>query len=175
MFSLRFTIILFIVLGVPFLIRYKYKEKYEPFPAILLPSGAYRASVASNEFRVNYTDLVAQKEDGSWDVVDAKLLLYPLPANNHKFVYEREFGLKVPAEPMDRRFVRLLKSLNILKSRNWTDQDKERTKRWLGRRLKEQGFTDAVLSIVYKEKTVSTSNGEILSDHILDEKVIDLD
>ena len=175
MFSLRFTIILLIVLGIPFLLRYKYKEKYEPFPAILLPSGAYRASVASSEFNVNYTDLVAQKEDGSWDIVDAKLLLYPLPAHNYRYVYEREFGLKVPAEPMDRRFVRLLKSLNILKSRSWTDQDKERTKSWLEQRLKEQGFSGTVLGIVYKEKIVSISSGEILSDDIIDEKVLYLD
>ena len=175
MFSLRFTIVLLIMLAVPFLIRYKYREKYEPFPAVLLPAGAAKAPVLAGEFKVDYIDLVAQRADGAWETVDAKLLLYPLPYNNHKHVYEREFGLTDPPAPEDRRFVRLLVNLNILKARNGTEQDKEKTKNWLGQRLKQQGFTGAVLAIVYKEKIVSISSGEILSDDIIDEKVLYLD
>lgn len=175
MFSLRFTIVLFIILGVPFLIRHKFGDKYEPFPSILFPTGAFRVPVLSSEFNVDYTDLVAQKEDGSWQQVDPKRLLYPLPYTNHKFILQREFGLADWEEEANRRFSNLLVDLNIVKIRNATEQAKEETRNWLKQRLSEQGFNGPLLKIIQKERTISISNGETLREDIINEKIINLD
>src|SRR5690606_11500771 len=173
MFSLRFTIVLLIILGISFLIRYKYKEKYEPFPAILLPSGASKAPLLSDEYHVSYTDLIAQKVDGSWANVDSRRLLYPLPYTNHKHVFERAFGLIDDHLLTDNH--NLLARLAILKARISTEREKNKTKKWLEKRLIYQGFAGNVLGIVKRERVISISTGKIINENIIDEKILYLD
>lgn len=51
MFSVRSTILIVIVLMVPFLVRFKFGDRFEPFPAVLLPTGTGKTQVGSDELR----------------------------------------------------------------------------------------------------------------------------
>lgn len=174
MFSLRFTTVLLIFLMVPFIFRFKLGNRFEPFPAILLPAGASKVKVGSSDFKVDYIALFAQK-DGNWERVDAALLLYPIPATNHIYIFSRGFGLIEPPELEDRLLNRLLVKLNVQKKTNPTEQEKDRTKNWIVKRLKKQGFTGSILKIVQKEEIFSIHSGELLSECINNEKDIYLD
>src|SRR5690606_18507053 len=141
MFSLRFTLFLLIVLMLPYILRFKFGDKFEPFPAILLPSGAVKTPMDANEIISWPISIFAQKEDESWVQVDTKALLYPVPANNHSHIFRRDFGIANEPEHGDRRIVHLLMALNIIKDRESSQEEKEKTKAWLRERLYEQGFT----------------------------------
>src|SRR5690554_5759863 len=117
MFSVRTTMLIIIILMVPFLIRFKFGDRFEPYPAVLLPSGAGKTQVYSEELRNWQIILLSQREGGSWSKVDEVDLMYPIVPNNHVPIFRKAFGLTNGQDQGDRTFSRLLLKLNILKNR----------------------------------------------------------
>jgi len=175
MFSLRFTLFLLIVLLVPLILRFKFGGKFEPFPAILLPSGASKTLMDATQIEAWSISILAQKEDKSWSEVDTKVLLYPIPANNHNYIFRRDFGIANAPGHGDRRIVHLMMELNIIRDRESSREEKENTKAWLRERLYEQGFTGHVLKKSQKGAMISIQTGETLTETIIDERIIFLD
>lgn len=175
MFSIRFTIVLLTILLVPFLLRFRYGSMLEPYPAILLPSGATKATVAETEFIARYKVLYGQLEDGSWRRVDERLLLYPIPGQYEDLILSTAFGLK-PAEPVRKGgMLNVLGRLGILRYKRLTEAHQAEAKRWVKEKLREQGFTNPVLKIVQREEVVTVPEGKIIKVKITHENIIHLD
>lgn len=175
MFSLRSTIIILALLIIPFSIRYKYGSNLEPFPAVIMPSGAYKISVSDNEFTVRFTEIQAQKEDCRWVLLDAHQILYPLPVQYHNKIFARHFGLKEQEIELNGRLMILLKQKNILKSRKAIEEDKEEVQVWLRENIAMQGYQAEAVKIIIKEQKIRVSNGRVLDEININEQIIYLD
>ncbi|MFT2011406.1 hypothetical protein ACMA1I_22225 [Pontibacter sp. 13R65] len=174
MFSLRFTIVLLAILLIPCLIRVKYG--HELFPSMMMPSGARKVQVGSEKFEVSYTTPFAMKKDGSWDRVDIKRFLDPIPPHFQKYILDREFGLKEnQPPPAFGSLTPILVKLNIVKSRDANEHDRKEVKIWLKRKLQEQGFFEDKFKIVRIDEVISIPDGNKLSEENTDEKIIYLD
>src|SRR5690554_5244979 len=99
MFSVKATILILIILMIPFLLRFKFGNRFEPYPAVLLPSGAGKVQVYSDEIKNWQIILLAQQENGNWGTVDEVDLLYPIAPNNHGRIFRRAFGLTEVQDP----------------------------------------------------------------------------
>lgn len=174
MFSVRFTILLFIILIIPFLLRYNYGNRFELFPAILLPAGASKVHVGSGQFSVNYMVAMALKGN-EWGKVDAVRLLHPIPATNHIYIFSRNFGLVENQDGGDKFLSRLEESLGLNKYNSPNQQAKASTRQWLSKRLKDQGFSGSIIKIVQKEDRISPSSGKVRHETIIKESILRLD
>lgn len=175
MFSLRSTIIILAILIIPFALRYKYGSNLEPFPAVILPSGAYKTTVSDDEFTVRYKEIHAQKKDCSWILLDAHQILYPLPVQYHDRIFSRSFGLKDQEIKINGRLMILLKQMNILKSRKTSEEDKKEVQLWLREAIGMQGYETEAVKIISKEQKISVSNKEVIDESNINEQFIQLD
>ena len=164
---------LLLILVVPFLVKLKFGA--EPYPAIILPSGAGKTVVGADELRIKYTALFAKEELSDWIRVSPANLLYPIPVQYSPSIILSEFGLKDEPEPIGAsRISRLLIKLKFLKSRNSSEEEQKEVKAWLRGRLQKEGYSP-VLRVVQVEEIVSTISGEILKKETKHEKIIQLD
>lgn len=160
MFSQRFTLLLFAFLIIPYVLTVKYR--IEPYPALILPSGAGKVAVGGKQMKVSYTEYYALKADGTMSKVDAVRMFAPVPIHYHSYILLRNFGMiDKEVSPKFGAFSPFVKELNILK--NTSEQEKQEVKKWLGQKLIEQGFTAAVLQVVQVEEVLALPAGETIA------------
>lgn len=150
MFNVKFTFWLALVLFIPFILREKWGHNGEIFPAVMLPTGAIKVPVGAAERSIKEITLYAQKNSGEWGRVDLRALLAPIPAQYHKTILLREFGLNkihLNKKPRTSGFMEKLKSK--LKPRDATDIDIASTKAWLKDKLIKQHFQSATIKVVH--------------------------
>jgi len=114
----RHTILLFIALILPLVIKTLFGYQFEMYPAIILPSGPHIKTLEAGTIKHRQIELFAQEEGKTWERLDPVAVLTPLPEQYSSPILRREFGLVPPRTYPDRRFFKLLKSLNILNPRN---------------------------------------------------------
>lgn len=171
MFPVRFTLLLLAVLAIPYLLKLIYGNAGEPYPAIILPSGAAKVPVGANEMKVKYTAVAGKNNKGGWEKIDMAELLNPVPLVYQRALLQREFGL-LNSKPVKARY---FSQLPIIYNRISTAKDKKEIKRWLKKRLANQNLETDIIAITEREKTIQIPSGTETRDIILDEKFIYLD
>lgn len=78
--SLAFTLFLAAFLFVPYFIYIRYGTEMEPYPAVILPSGAGFAYRDNSHLSYEYAYLYGQDENGDWDYLNPEEFLFPMPS-----------------------------------------------------------------------------------------------
>ncbi len=165
------NIAIFLVLAfcllVPFALLKIKGDPYEIFPAALFPGGANRLHIGD---QVLAPDLkLYGKKPNSDELVELdKLTLFKYIHIHHIIVIEsrEHFGaLGYDGKPP---------VATNLYSKFATPEDIEQTKNWFREGLREQNCVDSVLIVREKELKVDRSNGKIITETTIDEKVLNL-
>ena len=78
--SLVFTVLLVTFLIAPYFIYIRYGAEMEPYPAVILPSGAGFAYRDSSQLSYEYAYLYGQDENGEWEYLNPEEFLFPMPS-----------------------------------------------------------------------------------------------
>ena len=141
----------------------------EPYPAVLLPSGADQVRVDEKQPKVWKIKLWGKNEHGAWIELDSNAFLSPIPVQYLEGIMRRDFGFK-PAEALS-----LLGGLITISRPQPSQTAVSQTRAWLRAHLRDAGATPSVLRMTIEEITVEVPGGRILSEATAVERLYRLD
>ena len=171
LFSLKFTVFLVLVLFVPFVLRTLAKQ-LEPYPAIILPSGASKIDLKEGVIGVNSLSIYGYDTQGKLEKIDVKQFIAPIPSHYFPVIAKNEFGLST--KTTDEIWLRGLNKKIDIKRKSVSLANQELAKIWLSNRLKKLGLSTSLILIRYEFKELSINDGKELSREITNEKNISL-
>jgi hypothetical protein len=131
--------------------------KLEPYPAVILPTGAGTIRIKNGTVSAQRTFLTA-KRNGKWEEVDVGKFLAPVAVHYFSGIARRDFGLR--------------------KSKTATPLQLERateTKRWMKARLAAQGFEPKQLRLMRQSMRITLASGKHSHSKTRRRKTYDLD
>jgi hypothetical protein len=165
--NVLYTSLLAAILVVPFLIR---AGPTEPYPAVLLPSGAGRANATGKLIDSDRTAIYAKSAGhDAWIRLSPAEFLYPVPVPYFRTLAQRYFGLIATPHQILK-----LGSLAIDTQPKISDEDVKSAKQWLRQRLTETGYDDSVLRVTQEIVTFRRSDGTEMGTQYQDDKILDL-
>jgi hypothetical protein len=165
--NVLYTTLLAACLVIPFALRLRFTE---PYPAVLLPSGAGTIKTAADKIDCNRTAIYGKLPGrDAWIRLSPWQFLYPIPVEFFPPLAERYFGLIPGAH-------RILKIgvITIDQQPKVTEDDVKSGKQWFRTRLSENGYDSDVLRITQEVVTFRRSDGEQMAVQYQDEKLLDL-
>lgn len=146
----------------------------EPVPAILLPSGAYRADVRQTEVTsINLLAWARSREfPQEWTRVEPARLIAPIPVQSFHDIAQDGFGL-TPTRPAP-LWVRGIGHM-VTRPARISDTDAEETRAWLRARLETLGFGSDELRITRERQTIDKRTRRVLQQEVLHEARYRLD
>jgi hypothetical protein len=166
-----YTVVLLMVLVVPFAVAFL-AAPLEPYPAVILPSGAGLIKTTEDHMDLSRTSLYGKVLGGdSWTRLSPSQFLSPIPAEFFLPLAQRYFGLR-PAEPVPYRT-----RVGVVVKINPRKVDKEEiasAKQWLRTRLKESSCEENLLRISQEVVTIRRSDGTEIGVRIEDDNIFDL-
>lgn len=129
----------------------------EPYPAVILPSGAGTIRINNGTVPAQRTFLTA-KRNGKWEEVDASKFLAPVSAHYITRIARRDFGFP--------------------KSKRATPLEREQaaeTRRWMKAKLAAQGFETKQLRLMKQSMTITLASGNRSNSKTKRRKTYDLD
>jgi hypothetical protein len=166
-----YTVALLTVLVVPFAIAFL-ASPLEPYPAVLLPSGAGMIKTAGDQLELPRTSIYGKVPGkDSWTRLSPSLFLSPIPPEFLPPLTQRYFGLR-PVEPVPYR-TRLGLVIKI-NPRKVDEKEIPRAKEWLRTRLKESGCEDSLLRVSQEVVTIRRSDGAELGVRNEDDNIFEL-
>jgi hypothetical protein len=169
--NMLYTALLFAILVVPFAISFV-APVLEPYPAVLLPSGADRIKVSEDQMHFERTAIygrVAAHE--AWIRLFPLKFLYPVPPQHFPLLAQRYFGLSSVGPVVERTKVGFIITIN---PRKVSEEEVKNSKQWLRARLNESGCDNNVLRITQEVVTVRRSTGKETAIRYQNDKVFDL-
>lgn len=166
-----YTVLLLLTLVVPFAIAFV-APTLEPYPAVLLPSGAGKINTTGDQLDLSRTSLYGKAlGSGSWTRLSPPQFLHPIPAEFFPPLAQRCFGLQ-PVEPTPYRT--RVGIVVTISPRKVDEKEIARAKEWLRTRLKESGCEDSLLRISQEVVTIRRSDGAELGVRNEDDKIFGL-
>lgn len=165
--NVLYTSLLATVLIVPFLIR---AGPTEPYPAVLLPSGAGKVN-ATGELTDSDRTAIYAKSPGhdAWIRLSPAEFLHPVPVQYFPTLAQRYFGLlPTPHQILKLGFLAIDTQPKI------SDEEIKSAKQWLRQRLTETGYDDSVLRVTEETVTFRRSDGAEMATRYQDDKILDL-
>ncbi|MCC8407467.1 hypothetical protein LJ707_00895 [Mucilaginibacter sp. UR6-1] len=172
MYSVKFTTILFICLLVPFLLRLM---RYEPYPAILFPSGPQTVKSIQGKIKVEIKQLFAQNKHGQWRLVEPRNFMYPAPAPYLTNLIYKDMGFKKAKPKLFNGKYPVVNYLFRSQNDESTPQDLTELRTWIQERLEKNNYQTSQIKVATYSHTISTINGEILERELKNEKYYALD
>jgi len=158
--NLSLTLLLSLVLLPPFVWTRRYG--LEPYPAIILPSGASKASVTKTQVSFNRTSLWGKhKEKGNWIRVDLESFLEPIPIHYLYAIAKNSFGLKSPNRKIRNGVI--------------TPEEVQGGKQWLRQKLVQSGYVADALMITIDKETFDVAANKIITSYREHEEILRLD
>jgi hypothetical protein len=162
--NLSLTLLLGFILLPPFVLTTRYG--IEPYPAIILPSGANKANVSPTQVSFNRTSLWGKhKEKGIWVRVDLETFLNPISVNQWNGIAVNSFGLKSPN-------AKIIKGFNTKKV---TTEEVQSGKQWLRQKLSQFGYASDELMITFDKETFDIAANKIITSNKMHEEILRLD
>ena len=166
--NIAIFLIISLCLLIPFGLLKGLSSDYEIFPAALFPGGADRISV-KDTIALNSLELYGiDQKTGDTAKIDI-LHLFKRTIHIHHMVYffkDTYFGaLNYEGQPP---------AENNPYSRFATEADKEQTREWVRKGLREQHCRDSVLLVRFTEIKLDADTRKLISDTITNEKVLRL-
>lgn len=172
MYSSKFTVLLLICLLIPFLLRLK---NYEPYPAILFPSGPETIKSVKGTVKTEIKQLYALNPKGKWQRIEPKTFMYPAPAAYLTNLIGRDMGFKKPKPQLFNGRYGLVNHFFRFQRGNTTNANMMELHYWLKGRLTKSGFESSQIRVATYVHTISTINGEILKKELKNENYYNLD
>lgn len=169
----RHTILLIIILVSPLIIKTLFGYQFEMYPAIILPSGPHIKTLEAGAFTHRQLEFYAQENGKPWEQLDPVAVLHPLPEQYSSPILRREFGLMPPRTYPDRRFFKILKSMNLLDPRVLDEKEIEELKLWIQSIIEIRGISADKIKIETVEKTIDLQ-GKVLKRQVESEQIIHL-
>jgi hypothetical protein len=165
--NVLYTSLVAIILVVPFLIR---AGPTEPYPAVLLPSGAGKVIATGKQIDSDRTAIYAKSAGhDAWIRLSPADLLHPVPVQYFPTLAQRSFGLvHTPHEILKLGFLAIDTQPKI------SDEDVKSAKQWLRQRLTETGYDDSSLRVTQEIVTFRRSDGTEIATRYQDDKILDL-
>jgi hypothetical protein len=166
-----YTAILLLVLVVPFAIAFL-ASPLEPYPAVILPSGAGTIKTSEDQMDLTRTSIYGKlASSDSWTRLSPSQFLNPIPPEFFPALAQRYFGLR-PVEPVPYRTrIGMVVKFN---PRKVDEKEVPHAKEWLRTRLKESGCEDSLLRISQEVVTIRRSDGVELGVRSEDDKTFEL-
>jgi hypothetical protein len=173
MFSLRETFIILFILFIPFCLRTCIG--IEPYPAVLLPSGAATIKKVNNHIALKSKKLYALDSANNWKKIDISLLLYPIPGQYLPALLSHDFGLSIDSSRFESRRFKILRKLKFLNDKSLASKDSRvEVEKWLREKLIKQHLSPSKIKIISYVQTISSNTGAFLENTIENERVISL-
>ena len=162
------TLLLAFTLLPPFALT---KLNLQPYPAIILPSGARKVDVGAREISFNRISLWGKHEKKDiWTRVDVETFLAPIPVHYLPAIARNSFGLNSAKG----KIINLPKGVNIL-SKKVTPSEVQRVKHWLRQKLVQSGYASDELMITFERVNFDIETGKILTSNRSHEEILRLD
>lgn len=171
--KVRHTLLLIIILVMPYVIKSLFGYQFEMYPAVILPSGPHIKMLEGGTFTHRQLEFYAQEEGRPWQQLDPVAVLSPLPEQYSGPILRREFGLMPPRTYPDRRFFKMLKSLHLLEPRVLDEKETIDLKQWIKSKIDIWGISADKIKIETVEKTIDLQ-GNILNRKLESEQIIHL-
>lgn len=154
------TLILIIVLGLPFILRLKH-PRMEPYPAILYPSGA--TLIKTNDNTVSFFSV---ELSDSTKVYNTEELLNPIPVHFLFEFGETGYGLR----KFSSEFKLYKPPITFRRYNRWNIENVEEIKSFWKNRFDSNYFI-----VKKKMKTFDTDNGNLVNQELISCEIIYLD
>ncbi len=178
MFSVRSSVLIALLLLLPLYLAFKYGGIYEPFPAVLMPSGAHKTEVPfdTNETEIKNITVKAINRQGNWQEVDRIKLLHPIPVQYFPPILSRSFGLSDDYSLKKRgKFEHFLSKIGILRPRVHDASVHAEAKAWLREQLIAQQLKPDTIKVSSFLQIISLPEGSIVSEIVKNEAIYALD
>ncbi len=165
--NVLYTSLLAAVLVVPFLIR---AGPTEPYPAVLLPSGAGKVNATGDRIDSDRTAIYAKSPGhDAWIRLSPEEFLHPVPVQYFPTLAQRYFGLvPTPHQILKLGFLAIDTQPKI------SDEEVKSAKQWLRQRLTATGYDDSQLRVTQETVTFRRSDGAEIATQYQDDKILDL-
>lgn len=168
LFSLKFTICLGIILLFPYLMS---NTTFEPYPAILLPSGATEINLQEGIIRVRKLSLYGYDSQGELQKIDAREFLSPIPGQYLYAISRSDFGLST--NPTKKMFIRGFGEVEVNR-KGFGLENQEEAKLWLSNKLSQLGLSTTAFVIRSEFKELDANSGKEISQEVRNERTISL-
>ena len=176
--NLSLTLLLAFILLPPFALKTLYGDLLEPYPAIILPSGAGKADVGAREISFKKTSLWGKYEkDNTWTRVNVETFLAPIPVHFLYAITRNSLGLKSAEErtiKLEGRIIKLPQEIKIL-SKKVTPSEVKSAKHWWRQKLGQSGYASDELMITSEQVKFDIETGKIIEIKRSNEEIIRLD
>jgi hypothetical protein len=166
------TVILGVVLLVPYVLKLQ-NPMLEPYPAVILPSGA--GVISTGEGRVSFTQRALYGIDattGQERRLEARSLLDPIPEHYLDALARRGFGIGDP--PKERLRIAWLDTIWNFDRPEFTLEQHAEARAWFGTRLRTLGCRDEVLITRLLRIRWSVATRAVIYSRVLRERIIRL-
>jgi hypothetical protein len=168
--NLRLTLLLAFILLPPFALK-TLKPHFEPYPAIILPSGVNRINVGAKDVVFRRTSLWGKPEKNNiWTRIDLETFWPPLPIQYFGSIVKNSLGLKLEEKGIIKRSQRI----NILRNKV-TPREVDNAKRWWRQKLVQSGYSSDEIMITFEEVEFDIKTGKIITIKRIYEEIFRLD
>ena len=169
--NLSLTLLLFCILVPPFALRHRYGNGIEPYPAILLPSGASSINFEKSEISFNKINIFGKdRENQVWTKIDSENFLAPVPVHYLKAIVNNSFGLN----SIEGKTSYFPLGINII-NRKITHSEIEDTKRWLSQKLTAYGYASNEMMVSIEQIVFDVETGKAITSKKTYEEIFRLD
>lgn len=172
MYSTKVTFLLLLCLIIPFSLRLM---KYEPYPAILLPSGPQTVKKHQGSIKMEFKQLFGINPNGHWKRIEPKEFMHPAPAAYLTNLTLKNMGFKELKPRLFNGKYKLVNHFFRFQRSNSPNLNTTELRVWLKQRLAKSGYQTSKIRVSTYVNTISTANGEIIKRELKEEKYYDLD
>ena len=166
-----YTALLSVFLVVPFAIA-TLAPVLEPYPAVLLPSGALRIQTTGDQMDIGRTSIYGRVAGhDAWTRLSPPEFVSPIPDSFFSPLVQHYFGLSPVGPVANRTRVGVVITID---PRKVPEEEVKNAKQWLSARLKESGCDDSVLRITQEVVTFRRSDGAEIAVRSENDKVFEL-
>lgn len=146
--SIYFTFVFVLFLVSPYVLYIRYGTEMEPYPAVILPSGAGFCYKDSNNIQFGYKCLYGMNKDQEWVYLNPENFLSPMPSYYIGHILNRVSWMSIPPEEKEITgdLFNWFKAKNVIRS-EFRVSEKEEYCLWLSSKLRACNLYDDKLLI----------------------------
>lgn len=173
------TLLLGLILFPPFTLK-TLNPRFEPYPAIILPSGAMKTNANAREVSFSKKSIWGKHEkNNTWTKIDLETFLKPIPRYYFSLIVENSLGVKLKNQQIinsPQGFkARLKEFINKNLNNKVTPSEVNNTKYWWQQQLIQHGYAANEIMIVYEKVKFDVQTGQIISKKRTHETIFRLD
>lgn len=156
-----------LLLFAPFILRLYW---HEPYPAILLPSGASSVQKSGQTLHLTTTEVFVHSN--SWHKIDARTLISPIPVQYFGAMLGYDLGFERDTIQGSGLRNLLEEHMGLYQRETLKSEDFLELENWFRTKLQAQNIKANAFKIVKSKMTLSLKTAAIISKTIISERVI---